>query len=101
MKIDEAENKIYDLLVSDNSLRVRVRAKLSWEKSEFDELLAAIDFLIEKWSAKDTIPKYIALAFVNVYGDFSFRDGFYPDDVQYFLEDMGSALQEKATDLFS
>ncbi len=78
-----------------------MRGKSLWNKGEFDELLAAIDFLTTEWADKDTVPKRIALAFVDIYGAFSFKDGFYPKDEQEFLEDMGIMLQEKATDLFA
>lgn len=87
--------------MSKESLPVRVRGKSLWNKGEFDELLAAIDFLTTEWADKDTVPKRIALAFVDIYGAFSFKDGFYPKDEQEFLEDMGIMLQEKATDLFA
>lgn len=101
MNTIEAEKKIYELLISENSLLVRVRGKSLWDKKEFDELLTAIDCLITGWADKNTVPKHIALAFIDIYGAFSFKDGFYPEDEQEFLEDMGILLQEKATDLFS
>ncbi len=101
MNAAEAEKKIHELLVSKNSLPARVRSKSLWNKGEFNELLAAIDFLIKEWADKDTVPKCIALAFVDIYGSFSFKDDFYSEDEQEFLEDMGILLQEKATDLFA
>ncbi len=101
MNTVEAENIIYNLLLSDKSLPVRVRSKLSWDEAEFNELLDAIDFLIDAWAESKTVPKIIALAFVDIYGVFNLKDGFYPSEKLNFLEGMGIALQEKASELFS
>ncbi|NUW57581.1 MULTISPECIES: hypothetical protein [Cronobacter] len=101
MNTVEAENIIYKLLLSDKSLPIRVRSKLPWDESEFNELLGAVDFLIDAWAGSKTVPKFIALAFVDIYGIFNLKDGFYPSERLNFLEDMGIALQEKASELFS
>ena len=101
MNAVEAEKIVYNLLVSENSLPVRVRSKLPWDETEFNELLSAIDVLIEEWAENESVPKFIALAFVDVYGAFTLKEGFYPTEKLNFLEDMAIALQEKAGDLFS
>ncbi len=101
MDISSAEQQVYDLLASGNSLPVRVRNKLPWTEDEFNELLQSIDVLIQGWSQEHSVPKRIALAFVDIYGAFNFREGFYPQDKLMFLEDMAIALQDKATELFS
>ncbi|EKY3200616.1 hypothetical protein RBA29_003179 [Cronobacter turicensis] len=101
MTATEAEEKVCNLLISKESLLVRVRSKLTWDEAEFDELLSAIDVLITAWADRDTVPKHIALAFIDIYSAFTFKDGFYPPEKLQFLEDMSIALQEKAEELFS
>lgn len=101
MNAIKAEKIVYNLLLSDNSLPVRVRSKLSWHENEFNELLHAIDVLTEEWTERESVPKFVALAFVDIYGAFSMKEGFYPKEKQIFLENMAISLQEKASDLFS
>ncbi|MBD2793085.1 hypothetical protein, partial [Xenorhabdus szentirmaii] len=61
----------------------------------------ALDFLIDFYHEKTEIPKKLALAFVDVYGAFSFREGMYDEKMLNKLEDIGIELQDKATQLLS
>ncbi|MBD2781829.1 hypothetical protein, partial [Xenorhabdus szentirmaii] len=61
----------------------------------------ALDFLIDFYHEKTEIPKKLVLAFVDVYGAFSFREGMYDEKMLNKLEDIGIELQDKATQLLS
>ncbi|MDC9616149.1 hypothetical protein PSI19_20295 [Xenorhabdus khoisanae] len=64
---------------------------------EIETLYNALDFLIYFYHNKTEIPKKLALAFVDVYGAFSFREGMYDAKMLNELEDIGIELQNKAT----
>jgi hypothetical protein len=100
MNSDEAFKVTIDLLLGDNSLPVKARTKEHISEEEIEKLYNAIDILIEKYQDKDCVPKKLAACFVDIWGFFSFRDGFYNQEEAIRLEDIGIALQEKGITLF-
>ncbi|MEQ2025524.1 hypothetical protein ABLB84_06975 [Xenorhabdus szentirmaii] len=69
--------------------------------NEIEILYHALDFLVGFYHEKTEIPKKLVLAFVDVYGAFSFREGMYDEKMLNKLEDIGIELQDKATQLLS
>ncbi|WP_323867627.1 hypothetical protein [Xenorhabdus szentirmaii] len=47
--------------------------------NEIENLYHALDFLVGFYHEKTEIPKKLVLAFVDVYGAFSFREGMYDE----------------------
>ncbi|PHM60572.1 hypothetical protein Xsto_03862 [Xenorhabdus stockiae] len=101
MNEDIAKNIVFDKLLGENSIPVRLRTKSSFSMDEVEILYNALDFLIDFYHEKTDIPKKLALAFVDVYGAFSFREWMYDEKMLNELEDIGIELQDKATQLLS
>ncbi|WP_228860253.1 hypothetical protein [Xenorhabdus sp. PB61.4] len=101
MNEDIAQNIVFDKLLGENSIPVRLRTKNSFSMDEIKILYHALDFLIDFYHDKTEIPKKLALAFVDVYGAFSFREGMYDEEMLNELEDIGIELQDKAIQLLS
>jgi hypothetical protein len=100
LNVEEALKATVDLLLGENSLPVKARCKDYISDEEVAALYNAIDILTEEYRHKDCVPKELAACFVDIWGCFSFREGFYSEEESIRLEDIGIALQEKATILF-
>ncbi|SDI33745.1 hypothetical protein SAMN05216588_11518 [Pseudomonas flavescens] len=100
MNAEIAADLIDARLLGTDSIPVKIRTKVEVSEEEVAELFAAIDFIISDCSGKDVIPKKIALAFVDIYANFSISNGFYNESETQRYEDIGMALQEKAYELF-
>ena len=86
-------------LLGPQSIPVRIRTRIAITDTEMAELHAAIDYLIAHYRHRDTVPKTLAAAFVDIYN--SFAPAFGQDAEQARrLEDMAIALQDKAYLLF-
>lgn len=86
-------------LLGPQSIPVRIRTRIAITDTEMAELYAAIDYLIAHYRHRDTVPKTLAAAFVDIYN--SFAPAFEQDAEQARrLEDMAIALQDKAYQLF-
>jgi hypothetical protein len=101
MNQETALHIVYECLLGDNSIPQELRSKQGLNQPKLDELVNAVKFLIDYYAEQDTIPKKLALCMVDIYGYFSFREGFYDDAEATKIEDAGILLQELATDLFS
>jgi len=100
MNTEEAINVTHDSLLGENSLPLKARMKWHISNEEVDKLYHAIDVLIEEYRHKQSVPKKLAACFIDVFGCFSFREGFYSENECRRLEDIGITLQEKAEKLF-
>ncbi|MGM7052352.1 hypothetical protein [Escherichia fergusonii] len=101
MNKNKALTIVNEKLLGEQSIPVRVRAKIPFSESEVTLLYEALDYLGDVYRHQDTVPKSLALALVDVYGLFSFREGMYSHEQLVALEDIGITLQEKAINLFS
>jgi hypothetical protein len=101
MTPETALNLVYECLLGDNSIPQQLRMKQGLDHERFSQLTDAIRLLIDYYAGEDAVPKKLALCMVDVYGAFSFREGFYNDTDTVAIEDAGLLLQELATDLFS
>jgi hypothetical protein len=79
-------------------LKARIKDHISNE--EVSKLYNAIDVLTEEYRHKDYVPKKLGACFLDIYGCFSFREGFYSEEERRRLENIGIALQEKGEALF-
>lgn len=91
---------VYERLIGEYSIPVRIRTRDRVTEEEVNDLFLAIDFLISHYRDQDSVPKNLALAFVDIYAGFSVAKGVYSEDEIKRYEDIGIALQEKAYDLF-
>ncbi|MGE7944338.1 hypothetical protein ACQKNB_19870 [Lysinibacillus xylanilyticus] len=101
MDIQEAIEIIYIGLVSENSVPVKLRTNRELDSDLLNQVREALDVLTHYCKDKETVPKKLALAMVDIYGAFSFQTGYFEDEILEELEGIGIELQEKAMELFS
>ncbi|MFJ8459094.1 hypothetical protein [Lysinibacillus xylanilyticus] len=101
MDIQEAIEIIYIGLVSENSVPVKLRTNRELDSDLLNQVSEALDVLTHYYKDKETVPKKLALAMVDIYGAFSFQTGYFEDEILEELEVIGIELQEKAMELFS
>jgi hypothetical protein len=101
MNIERAIDIIYSGLVSVNSVPVKLRATREFDLVQLNQVREAIDFAIQYYKGKTSVPKKIAMAMIDIYGAFSFKKGWFDDKILLELENVGIELQEKALELFS
>lgn len=101
MDIQEAIGIIYIGLVSENSVPVKLRTNRELDSDLLNQVSEALDVLTHYYKDKETVPKKLALAMVDIYGAFSFQTGYFEDEILEELEVIGIELQEKAMELFS
>lgn len=100
MDVQSALNNIEELLLGQNSIPVQLRQRQGLNREKFKLLTSSIEFLIEEYKSKNTVPKMLALAFVDVTTFFYFNDDWYPPEVQEELEDAANELSALANQLF-
>lgn len=98
--IEQAVDIIYTGLVDVKSVPVQLRSFRILDLEMLDKVRDALDFAIKYYKGKTSVPKKIAIAMVDIYGAFIFKDGF-EEEMLRKLEDIGIELQEKAIELFS
>ncbi|MEX3744047.1 hypothetical protein [Lysinibacillus xylanilyticus] len=101
MDIQEAIEIIYIGLVSENSVPVKLRTNRELDSDLLNQVSEALNVLTHYYKDKETVPKKLALAMVDIYGAFSFQTGYFEDEILEELEVIGIELQEKAMELFS
>ncbi|GAB0171099.1 hypothetical protein LSPCS325_45360 [Lysinibacillus sp. CTST325] len=101
MDIKEAFGIICDGLISENSVPVKLRTNRELDSVLLNQVREALDVLTQYYKDKETVPKKVALAMVDIYGAFSFQAGYFDVEFLEELEGIGIELQEKATELFS
>jgi len=77
MDTEEAIALIYDGLVSENSVPVKLRTNRELDSDILDQVREALDVLTQYYKDKETVPKKLALAMVDINGAFSFRAGYF------------------------
>ncbi|WP_339262685.1 hypothetical protein [Lysinibacillus sp. FSL K6-3209] len=100
MDIQQAIDTVYNGLVSDNSVPVKLRLNKELDTELLNKVRVALDILIHFYKDKEIVPKKLALAMVDINGAFSFQSSYFEDDLLEQLEDIGIELQEKALELF-
>lgn len=100
MEIKEAINIVYDGLVGENSIPTDLRMKNGLDYEKLSRVREAINYLISEYSSKLEIPKKLAIAFVDIYGAFQFKKGFYSEKELDEYEKLGIEFQDLAYELF-
>jgi len=101
MNIELALKNIDELLIADNSLPVDLNNKsIGLNEEKVTKLLSTLDFLIEYYSDKSTVPKALAFAFVDVSKFFERSLSLYSEDVQERIFDIKEEIVAKAYELF-
>lgn len=100
MNEEIARMRIQKLLLGEDSIPVQLRMRAGLNKNQFSELKEAIEFFIQYYKNESSIPKYLALAFVDISSFFYFTDEGYSEPELEELEDAGALLTSLANQLF-
>lgn len=100
MEINEAIDVVYNGLVGVNSIPVNLRMGNGLDYESVSKVKEAIKYLISEYSFKSEVPKKLAFAFVDIYGAFQFKEGFYSEKELIEYENLGIEFQELAYNLF-
>lgn len=100
MDKDAALSFVYECLLGDTSIYVKLRMGEGLEEVRFNKLKEAVRFLVDYYAHQEEVLKRLALCMVDIYAAFSFREGFYNDSATTRIENSGVELQELATELF-
>lgn len=101
MDLDTALATVDELLLGPDSIPVRLRAREGLDAERYQQLVAAIQALIEHYKDKPEVPKQLALAFLDISNFFFFTEKEYPTEVLERLEDAAHELTSLANELFS
>jgi hypothetical protein len=101
MNVNKALKIVENRLLGEASIPVAVRLMKGVNKKDYEELINAILFLIDAFKGKVSVPKILALAFVDVSNHFFVPNLSYSEKELEFLEDCGIQLSELANELFN
>ena len=101
MTHETALQVVYEALLGVHSLPQKLRSKEGLDQLQFDQLTNALRWLNGYYAGQEVVPKRLALCLVDIYGAFSFREGFYPTADTDRIEDAGLLIQDLATELLS
>ena len=100
MKEQEAINIIYEGLIGTNSIPNNLRLNKQLDKSKLENIKSAIKFLIVHYKNNSNVPKKLASCFIDIYGLFQFKEGFFLQEKLIEYEDIGIELHDLAYRLF-
>lgn len=101
MTTEAALNVIYEGLLGENSIVVKLRNREGLDEEKYDSILEAIEVLKVAYKDQDHIPKKLALAFLDVSTYFIFDDEWYSQEEQEKFEDAGLQLVQAVDELLS
>lgn len=101
MDKEKALENVYQSLLGANSLLVKMRRGDGLDDLQWKNFREAINFLTEFYKDKESVPKKLALAFVDVSNYFYFHEGKYTDEEENKLEDAAQEIVQMADKLFS
>lgn len=101
MKENTALEIVYEKLLGENSIPVKIRTMEKLTENEFTELVEAINFLIDYYKNSENVPKKIALAFIDISNYFFVSNLNYSEKEIELYEDYGIELSRLAEELFS
>ncbi|MFW2513688.1 hypothetical protein ACNI3K_07900 [Demequina sp. SO4-13] len=100
MSIEHDLATVERLLVSDESIPVRLRLQEGLDEDAYTELTGALERLVDYYADRPDVPKRLAFAFVDLGAAFSYPEGIYPDDELMRIEDAGQELSQMGQRLF-
>ncbi len=92
--------KVYEGILSDDSILVGMRRGAGLDDERFETVVEAIEFLIQDLKESRTVPKQLALCFVDISNYFYFHEGKYSQAEMDRMEDAAHKLSELANQLF-
>lgn len=101
MTIDDDLATVERLLTGDQSIPVQLRMREGLDEDAYVELTRALERLIDHYANSASVPKQLALAFVDVGTAFDYAEGSYPDDQLERIDDAGHELSRLGQVLFS
>ena len=101
MAIHEALEIINQSLLGENSLLVNLRRGDGLNDEQWQAFREAMRVVTAFYKDKDSVPKKLALAFVDVSNYFYFHEGKYTQQEANKLEDAAQEIVQMADELFS
>lgn len=101
MNTETALQIVHKNLLGENSIPVKIRSIEKVNENDFSELTLAINFLIHEYKNSESIPKKLALAFVDISNYFFVSNLNYSEKEIELFEDYGIELLRLAEELFS
>ena len=100
MTQEEALIEVEELLLGERSIPVQLRLHEGFDREAYERLVKAIRVLIRHYKDQASVPKKLALAFVDVSNYFFYSEQAYPESVVEDLEDAAYELTALASELF-
>lgn len=100
MNIDTALKNINELLVEQTSIPMQLTLSQGLDPKQAKKLLDTMDFLIAHYQGKDSVPKSLANAFVNINRSIESACSFYDDELQDAIYDLSDKILAKVYQLF-
>lgn len=91
---------INKLLLGEDSIPVQLRMRAGLNREQYNTLITSTEYLVNAYKNEATIPKILALAFVDISSHFFFKEGTYPEAELEELEDAAILLTSLANQLF-
>jgi hypothetical protein len=95
-----AINIIYEGLVGEDSIPVKLRMGNGLDREQLQQVKDAIVFLTEKWKSQETASKRVAAAFVDIQTGMEWGSRLYSEAEQDEIEDAANELVDLAYGLF-
>ncbi|MCD9584878.1 hypothetical protein [Tenacibaculum maritimum] len=96
----EAIEIIYEGLIGVNSIPNDIRIKKEFNIDKLNKIKSAINVLTPLYKDKISVPKKLAVCFIDIYGMFQFKEDFFSEEELIMYEDIGIELQDLAYQLF-
>ena len=100
MKKSKALESIYNILLGESSLYVKLRNAEGIEPMVYKELVSSIEIVTQAYKNNDFVPKKLALCFVDISNALYASESLYTKEEFEKLEDMVVHLQYLAEELF-
>jgi hypothetical protein len=97
--MEQFEENIYNLLLGEKSIPVKLRLKDNVD-NDYKILLEELEKLTKKYSGKNSIPKKLGYAFLDISNYFEFSDRLYSENELDNIEDMKNSIMEKLIEFY-
>jgi hypothetical protein len=101
MNTDNALEIVYQKLLGEDSLPLNIRNMKGVDQDDYNQLINAINFLIDVYKNRTEIPKKLALAFVDIGNYFIVPNLSYSEKEIDLFEDYGMELSYLGQQLFN
>lgn len=101
MNKEDALQTVYKHILEDGSILIKLREGQGLDEAAYTKLLQSMQVLIQEFKNSDTVPKKLALCFVDISNYFYFNEGKYSESEQDQIEDACHRISELANELFN